>query len=324
LSVTGREFRFQRLVLATGARARRLAVPGAELRGVVGLNDAKDAQALAALLPAAQRVVVVGGGYLGLEAAASCQRLGKSVTVVEAAPRLLGRVVAPVVADFFRDAHVRRGTQIRLSSEVVQFEGRNGAVERVVLSDGSVLPADVVIVSIGVEPRTELAEHLGLRTIDGAVLVDSYAVTSDPRVLAVGDCTATPNPLREEERVRIPSVQNAVDQGKVAAATLAGTPVAYRAVPWFWSDQYDLKLRIAGLSAGFDDLVVRGEPASEKFAAFYFRGDRLIAADFINRPGEFMLVKRWLAQGFNGHQDLIGDAHVPLTDERLKSSPALS
>ncbi|MCG2622593.1 FAD-dependent oxidoreductase [Arthrobacter sp. I2-34] len=293
---SGTEIRFDRLALATGASPRRLPVPGADLDGVCYLRDIPDARRLRGLLPEARRVVVVGGGYIGLEAAAVARTRGLEVTVVETFERLLQRVAAPPISEFFRAAHEKRGARVLLGASVTALQGSAGSVTGVELSDGTVLPADLVIIGIGVEPRIELAQKLGLDCGRG-IIVDDAARTSNPAIVAAGDCTMQPHPLYPGELICLESVQNAADQAKVAAASLLDGPRPERAVPWFWSNQADIRLQIAGLSAGFDDYVIRGEPGSEQFTVLYYRGGRLIAADAVNSPHDFMAVKRALGKG---------------------------
>lgn len=306
----GRELRFARVALTTGARPRRLAVPGAELPEVHYLRDVRDADALKDALPRAQRVVVVGGGFVGLEAASVATTYGKQVVVVEFADRLIGRAVSKQVSEFYRAAHERRGVCIRTGTGVRAITG-TGRVEAVVCDDGTTIPADLVLVGVGAVPRTELAELLGLE-LDGGVVVDAAAQTSDPRVVAAGDCTVQPHPITGEGRVRLESVQNAVDQAKVAAATLTGTAVPAGSVPWFWSDQGDLKLQIAGLSAGSDEQVVRGDPGKEKFSVLHFRAGLLTAVDCVNRPSDYLLVRQALKRGATLTPDAARDQRVEL------------
>jgi 3-phenylpropionate/trans-cinnamate dioxygenase ferredoxin reductase subunit len=310
---SGRVLDFDQLALTVGARPRRLTVPGANLDGVTYLRTADDATVLRALQSDAKSVVVIGGGFIGLEAAAVARAQGKTVTVVEAADRLIGRAVAPVVSDFYREAHLRRGVDIRLGAQVISLGGKNNRVQAVALSDGSRIPADVVIVGIGIEPRTELARELGLESA-GGIVVDRYARTSNPTVVAAGDCTVQPHPLTGEGRVRLESVQNAISQAKTAAATLAGLRVPNDAVPWFWSDQYDLKLQIAGLSAGHDEYVVRGDIASESFSVLYYRGGGLLAVDAVNMPGDYMAVRKALSQGSTIPAEAAADSSVALRE----------
>ena len=316
---SGEEFGFARLALTVGGRARRLRVPGADLDGVCYLRHLRNADELRERLAAAARVVVVGGGFIGLEAAAAATGAGKDVTVVDVADRLLGRAVAPVVSEFYRQAHQRRGTRVLLGAGVAAIEPANaagdggGRVGGVRLADGRLLPADLVLVGIGLEPRTELAEQIGLE-VAGGIVVDSCARTSNPAVVAAGDCTTLPHPLTGEGRLRIESVQNAIAQAQAAAASLLGRPSAARAVPWFWSDQADLKLQIAGLSHGYDQVVVRGTPESERFSVLYYASGRLIAADAVNAPRDYMTVRKVLGEGGTLPAGPAADASVPLKE----------
>jgi 3-phenylpropionate/trans-cinnamate dioxygenase ferredoxin reductase subunit len=323
---------FGHLALATGARPRRLAVPGADLAGICYLRDLGHALELRERLAAAQRVLVVGGGFIGLEAAASATAKGKAVTVVEAADRLIGRVVAPEVSDFYAAAHRRRGVRVLLGTGVAGFAGTapantgpantgpastgpastGGTVTGAHLSDGGFVPADLVIIGIGAEPRTELAERLGLACA-GGIVTDAFARTSDPAIVAAGDCAVTPHPAAADgSLVRFESYGHAIDHAKVAAATLAGVPASYDAVPWFWSDQGTLKLQIAGLSGGFDQAVLRGDPGEEKFSVLYYRDGRLLAVHAVNCPRDYLAVRRALAAGQEIPAESAADAGQPL------------
>ena len=310
-TATGRELAFDRLALTVGARPRRLTIPGADLDGILYLRDVDDAEQLRTRLAHASRVVVVGGGFIGLEAAAVARAHGKDVTVVEATERLIARAVAPVVSEFYRQAHARRGTDVRLATAVAGFSGADGSVTGVLLADGTELPADLVMVGVGVVPRTELAEQLGL-ACDGGILVDAHARTSEPSVVAAGDCTVLPHPLPGVGRVRLESVHGPVHQASVAAATLVGAAVETRSVPWFWSNQGELRLQIAGLSTGYDSLVVRGDMDDEKFSVLYYRDGELLAADAVNNPVDYMVVRKALTQGVSIPADLAADSSVPL------------
>ncbi len=311
-TTTGRESPFERLALTVGARPRRLTVPGADLDGVLYLRDLDDALELRSRLAGASRVVIVGGGFIGLEAAAAARAQGKTVTVVEAAERLLPRAVAPIVSEFYRRAHERRQTTVLLSASVIGFRGdASGRVTGVSLADGTELPADLALIAVGILPRTELAEQLGL-DCDHGIVVDAHARTSNTSVVAAGDCTVLPHPLTGEGRVRLESVQNAVAQGARAAATLLGRLEHTRTVPWFWSNQGDLRLQIAGLAAGFDQHVVRGEPDSEKFSVLYYRNGQLLAVDAVNNAADYLLVRKALTLGVELPADQAADAAVPL------------
>jgi NADPH-dependent 2,4-dienoyl-CoA reductase/sulfur reductase-like enzyme len=326
---------FERLALVTGAEARRLDVPGSDLPGVVTLRSVEDADALAARLrpgathlddtdgpggPRGLDVVVVGGGFIGLEVAATARDLGHRVTVVEVTDRLLGRAVTPQLSGFFALAHDRRGVRVLLGRRVVSLEsagptsGRPSSVGTVVLDDGERLTADVVVTGVGARPRTALATALGLEVAAGGVVVDEHAVASDGSTVAAGDCALGPNPFSRGlgGPLRLESVAHAVDQARVAAATLAGRPEAYRAVPWFWSDQFDLHLQISGLPHGADRVVVRGDPATEAFSLLAFRDGLLVAAECVGRPADHVAVKRGLEKGLTADPDAVADADVPL------------
>ncbi|GAB2822610.1 FAD-dependent oxidoreductase [Alpinimonas psychrophila] len=311
---TGRELHFTGLALAPGSTPRRLPLPGADFGGVLYLRDLADADELKSRWSTAQNVVVVGGGFIGLEVAAGARKAGKTVTVLEAADRLIARAVSTETSEFFRQAHERRGTSVRLAAQLSQFVGDGDQVTGVQLADGEVIPADIVLVGIGVIARGELAEKLGLEVINGAIVVDEFARTSDHRVVASGDAVLLPHPLGGGTQVRLESVQNAVDQSRIAAASLLGKSERYRAVPWFWSDQADLKLQIAGLSTGYDQTVVRGNPDDEKFSVLYFREGRLIAIDTVNDAPDYMAVRRALGDG-----QTIDPATAADTSVKLKS-----
>lgn len=309
----GVELPFDRLAICVGGRPRRLEVPGKNLDGVGYLRDMDDAIRLRTQLPTARHVVVIGGGFIGLETAAAARALGIEVTVVEAADRLIGRAVAPVVSEFYLDAHRRRGVDVRLRSSVTEFVGEAGHVTGIRLDDGTVLPADLALIGIGLIPRIRLAESMGLH-IDGGIVVDEHARTSIPSVVAAGDCTVLPHPMTGRGRVRLESVQNAVAQARVAAATLVGKLDPLRAVPWFWSDQDDLKLQIAGLNAGSDRTVLRGDPSTESFSVLYYRGSQLLSVDAVNAPRDYMVVRKALGDGSTIDPERAGDVTVALKD----------
>lgn len=287
---TGETVEYTKLALCIGARARRLPTPGADLRGIHYLRTAADVASIRAAAVPGRRVVIVGGGYIGLETAASLCSLGMEVTVLEAMDRVLERVTAPEVSAFFTRIHRDEGVDIRTEVLVEAFTG-NGNVREVVLADGALLPADVVIVGVGVVPNTELASAAGL-SVDNGIAIDDQARTSDPDIVAAGDCTSHVM-ARYGSRIRLESVPSAGEQAKIAAATICGKYSTIAALPWFWSDQYDLKLQIAGLNTGYDEVVLSGDPSRDReFSCFYFRGGELIAADCVNRPRDFMFTKR--------------------------------
>jgi 3-phenylpropionate/trans-cinnamate dioxygenase ferredoxin reductase subunit len=251
------------------------------------------------------------------------------VTVLEAAPRLVGRAVSETTSEFYLQAHRRRGTTVVLNAQVVRFIGETDdtgvdRVSGVELGDGSIVPADVVLIGVGVIPRTELAEQLGL-AIDNGIVVDEHALTSDGLTVAAGDVANMPNPSLTDfghGRIRLESVQNAVEQAKVAAATLLGQPAVHTTVPWFWSDQADLKLQIAGLSGGYDQIVLRGDPDSEKFSVLYYRDGNILAADCINSPLDFITVKAALHSGQAIPPELGADTSQTLKKLLAAASPA--
>jgi 3-phenylpropionate/trans-cinnamate dioxygenase ferredoxin reductase subunit len=308
----GRTIEFDRLALTVGARPRRLDVPGAGLAGVCYLRHVADAATLREELTNGGRVVVVGGGFIGLEVAAVARAMGRAVTVVEATERLLGRSVAPCVSEFYYDAHTRRGVDIRLAAAVVAIRGEQGRATAVELADGTRLPADVVVIGVGVVPRTELAHQLGL-AVDGGIVVDPLARTSNSAIVAAGDCTVFPHPVSADGRIRLESVPHATGQARVAAGTLLGRIEAYPAVPWFWSDQFDLKLQIAGLADGYDELVVRGA-GTEAISVLYYRGGRLIAINAVNRIADYFAVRKALTAGTSIPADRAADSSVALKD----------
>lgn len=312
-ALSGAEFCYDRLALCVGARARRLFVPGADLPGVLYLRNADDALELKARLPLAENVVVIGGGFIGIEAAASLNHLGRKVVLVEAGSRLLERAVGTDTSAYVLDHHRAAGIDVRLGAKVTRIVPNGDRVAGVEV-DGEVLPADIVLIGIGVIPNTELAQGLGL-DCDNGIVVDRYAVASDGHTLAVGDAANLPNPVPGAppgDRVRFESVNNAVEQAKVAAYAVVGRPEEYAGIPWFWSNQGDLKLQIAGLSSGHDRTVVRRDAERGKFSVLYYRGERLIAADAINTPLDFMAVKAALAAGATIPADEAADPAVML------------
>ncbi|MDH3417882.1 MAG: FAD-dependent oxidoreductase [Gammaproteobacteria bacterium] len=290
----GRQLDYDRLLLATGSRVRKIDVPGADLAGIHYLRTIADADGILGGLGPDKRLVIVGAGYIGLEIAAVARAHRAHVTVLEATDRVMARVVCPEVGTFYRGVHEAAGVEIACDTAVRGFAG-DDHVTGVIASDGREYPCDVAVVGIGIVPETELAEQAGLVCDDG-IRVDEYACTSEPQIYAAGDCTNHPNAVLGR-RIRLESVHNAIEQSKTAALSLLGEPAAYAQIPWFWSDQYDLKLQIAGISTGYDRVVLRGDPAERKFAAYYLRDSRLIAVDAINSPKDFLLGKRLVAQG---------------------------
>ncbi len=286
---------YDRLILATGARARVLRATGLDLDGVFALRAIRDAAAIKQGLATAKTVVVIGAGFIGLEIAATARALGADVTIVEIADRPMGRAVSPAMSAFFLDAHRGFGARFEFGHGVSALHGEAGRVTEVELSDGRRLPADLAIVGVGVTAEDALALEGGLDCADG-ILVDAQLVSSDPEISAIGDCARFPFP-GFEAGARLESVQNATDQAKTVARRLTGKPAPYDSLPWFWSDQGDLKLQIAGLSHGVDRWVTRGRPESRAFATFGYRGEKLLTVETVNRGGDHMAARRILAAG---------------------------
>jgi 3-phenylpropionate/trans-cinnamate dioxygenase ferredoxin reductase subunit len=288
---SGRVLDYDHLVLATGSRPRALPVPGSDLDGILVLRTVRDAQVLRERLADAPRLVVVGGGFIGLELAASARERGAEVTVVEALDRTMARAVSPAISAHFAALHAEHGATILHESTVAKFVG-DGAVSGVELGDRTQLEADVVVVAVGITPNVELAEGSGLPVRDG-IVVDETLRTSDHAVWAIGDCANYPN-AQVGRPVRLESVQNATDQGRAVAAGITGEPAPYDALPWFWSDQHSRKLQIAGLPHGHDSTVVRGDPRGEAFSVFCFAGDRLVCVESVNRMPDHMAARKLL------------------------------
>ena len=305
----GSVLRYDKLALTTGGRPRRLSVPGAERSNVHYIRTVADIDRLKQQFGEGKRLVIIGGGYIGLEAASVGIKKGLHVTVVEALPRVLARVTAPEISAFYERVHRDHGVDLRTGVGVHALEG-NGDGCTVVLADGTRLAADLVVIGVGLIPNTELAEAAGIEVSNG-IVVDRYAVTSDPDIVAAGDCTNHDNVFLGR-RLRLESVPNALEQARVAAASILGRPRAYDAVPWFWSDQYDLKLQMVGLSQGHDDLIVRGDMDANSFTAFYLKDGVVISADSVNRPQDFMLAKRLVAERAAVPAERLRDDAVPL------------
>ncbi|MCB9957469.1 MAG: FAD-dependent oxidoreductase [Rhodospirillaceae bacterium] len=312
LLADGSSLAYRHLVLATGARVRLLPVPGAGLMGVHYLRSLADVEAIERRLAEVQHVAVIGAGFIGLEFAAVARKLDKRVTVLEAAPRVMARVVAPELSGFFDETHRAHGVDIRCDTGVVEIAGRDGQVTEVVCADGHCVPAGLVVVGIGVIPETGLADACGLTCADG-IVVDGHGRTSDPAIFAAGDCTSYHHPFAGQ-RIRLESVQNAADQGRTVAAAIAGQPRPYDTVPWFWSDQYDVKLQMVGLSAGCDRVVLRGDRAGGKFSLFHYRAGVLRAVDSVNRPADHIQARKLLAAGLSPTPGQAGDAEFKLKD----------
>ncbi len=298
------------LIWAAGGHARRLGCAGHDLAGVHTVRSRADIDRLVAELPGATDIVVIGGGYIGLEAAAVLTKLGKPVTLVEAQDRVLARVAGVALSRFYEAEHRARGVTLLLRTTVDCIEG-TGAVTGVRLADGTVLPAQIVIVGVGIVPAVAPLIAAGAAGGNG-VLVDAQCRTSVPHVYAIGDCAAHGSVWADGATIRLESVQNANDQATVAARTIAGRDVAYGAVPWFWSDQYDLKLQTVGLSIGHDAAVVRGDPATRSFSVVYLRQGRVVALDCVNAMRDFVQGKALVVAGASIDPALLADASQPL------------
>jgi len=301
----GRILEYDGLMLSTGSRVRRLDISGCELAGIHYLRTLADADAIRTELIPGRKLVVVGAGYIGLEIASIAAKLGLEVTVFEAAPRVMARVVCKEVSQFYEDYHSAKGVEILCGTGVSAFQGGDH-VTAVRTSTGQLHPCDIVVVGVGIKPVVELASEIGLHCEDG-IHVDEYARTSDPCIVAAGDCTNHPNVFTGRS-IRLESVHNAIEQAKTAALSLLGEAQSYQQVPWFWSDQYDLKLQIAGLSGDHDEIAIRGHPKSNSFSACYLRDRRLIAIDAVNAPQDFIFGKKIIA------------AETKVTAERLADS----
>jgi 3-phenylpropionate/trans-cinnamate dioxygenase ferredoxin reductase component len=289
----GRHLAYSGLALTTGSRARTLPLPGADLDGIMALRTIEDSHRIAGAIAAASRVAVVGGGFIGLEIAAAASKAGKPVVVLEALERLLARTSTKIISDFFHDLHTSHDVDIRLNTQVTGFAG-SGRVSGVTTADGATHAADLVVVGVGIIPNAELAHACGL-ACDRGIVVDACSRTSDPLIVAAGDCTA--RRVDDGTLLRLESVQNAIEQAKSGAAALVGKERPFTAAPWFWSDQYDVRLQMAGLTAGHDATVLRGSIAERKFSVFYFKGDRLLAVDSINRAPDHIAARKLLDAG---------------------------
>ena len=305
----GTEVAYDVLIIATGARAIALPIAGAELEGVMFLRTAADAEQLKATVGPGKKLAVVGGGYIGLEVAASGRALGAEVVVLERETRLLARVACEALSDFFLACHEQHGVSFELGASAVAFEGQGGHVAGVTLADGRTVACDAVVVGVGAHPNDEIARDAGLETARG-VVVDLEARTSDPAIFAIGDVAHRPMPIYDR-MFRMESVPNALEQAKQAAAAITGRAAPAGEAPWQWSDQYDVKLQIAGYAFDVDEIVVRGDPASGKFAVFHLKGDLVQSVEAINSPPEFMM----------GRQLILG--RKPISKQRL-ADPSVS
>jgi len=307
----GASLSYDALILATGARAISLPVEGGDLDGVLSLRTAADAEALKARLGPGKTLVVVGGGYIGLEVAASGRALGAEVVVIEREDRILARVACKTLSDFFQAYHVKQGVRLELEASVVGFGGDGGKVRAVRLGDGREIPCDVVVVGVGARPNDELAAKAGLECADGVVVDLDARSVSDPNVFAIGDVARRPLPIYQR-LFRLESVPNALEQAKQAAAAIVGRPRPPAECPWQWSDQYDLKLQIAGYALDNDNVVVRGDPQAGRFAVFYLKGDVVRSVAAVNSPPEFMMGKQLVLTGAPVDKIKLSDATVSM------------
>lgn len=304
---------YDKLLIATGARVRKLSIPGSDLGGVLYLRDLNDVHHIREYAGKGKNAVIIGGGYIGLETAASLRKLGMEVTVLESMPRVLQRVTAPEISAFYTRVHSEEGVNIVTDVQVESLEGANNEVQAVACKGGERYPADLVVVGIGIIPNVELAEEAGLK-VENGIVVDELCRTSDPDILSAGDCTSHYNSIYDRQ-MRLESVQNANDQAAVAAHTICGKEKPYNALPWFWSDQFDLKLQICGLSQGYTDVIIRGDVNSGRsLTAFYLDNDRLLAVDAVNRPQDFMVGKRLITERRSIDKAKLADDSIPLKE----------
>ncbi len=307
----GETLAYTKLLIATGSRVRTLDLSGAELEGIHYLRNIADVDGIRAAMTPGARLAIVGAGYIGLEVAAVARKLGHEVTVVEALDRVMARVAAPVISEFYEQVHRGAGVDLRLNTGLTAFEG-GGRFERLRLTDGSAVDGDLAVVGIGILPNVELAQEIGLK-VDNGVVVDEYGRTEDPDIFAAGDVTNHPNAILGRN-IRLELVQNAMSQAKTAAMAMMGELEAYNEVPWFWSDQYDLKLQIAGLWEPDDEIVVRGDVAERKFSVVYLRDGAIAAINVVNNMKDFLPAKKLIAGKIKVDPARVADPDVSLKD----------
>jgi len=307
----GKTLPYDKLLIATGSRARHLNIQGHQLAGIHYLRTIDDVDAIRAEFGPGKRITIAGGGYIGLEVASVAVVAGLAVTVLEMEDRILKRVTTAAMSAFYHGLHTSRGVVIRTSTKVSGFEGRD-RVEAVLTEAGERIPADLVIVGVGIIPNTEIAAAAGL-ACDNGILVDDHCRTSDPDIYAAGDCTNHPNALLGR-RLRLESVPNAMEQARVATANMNGGDATYASIPWFWSDQYELKLQMVGFSADGDVAVTRGDPAANQFATFYLKNGVVVAVDAVNSPREFMASRQMVDKRAKPDPAKLADPKVPLKE----------
>lgn len=311
--LSGRDaIRYDHLIIALGSRPIHLSAPGADLAGVVTLRTATDAERLHSLLVPGKHLAIVGGGYVGLEVAASARALGVTVTVIERESRLLARVASPPLSSFFHEHHSAHGVRFELASTVTGFDGQSGHLSGIRLDDGRVIACDIALVGVGAVPNDEIARRSGLDTENG-ILVDHLSRTSDPAIFAIGDVARRPVP-NHAGSVRLESVPNALEQAKQAASVIAGRSPPDLEVPWQWSDQYDVKLQIAGMASGSCRIVLRGSPSSAGFSVLHLNGDRLNCIEAVNSPKDFIAGKQLIADGSRLDGHLLSDPAIALKE----------
>jgi 3-phenylpropionate/trans-cinnamate dioxygenase ferredoxin reductase subunit len=312
----GSSLNYSHLILATGSRARQLEGFGIDrpLTNLHYMRTLAEAQRMRKQMLEGKRLVIIGGGYIGLEVAASARKLGLEVVLLETMDRILARVTSIEVSSFYQQVHRAAGVDLRLNVqlEALSLDASGERVESVLLADGSVIAADLVLVGIGAIANTGLAEQAGL-DVDNGIVVDEYTQTCDPSIYAIGDCCNHPSKLYGR-RLRLESIPNAIEQARTAAQAICGKPVTYTAAPWFWSDQYELKLQTVGLFQGHDQVQLRGTPALNSFVVFYLREGRVIAADCINRQSEFALIKKLVQEKLTPDPELLGNESITLKE----------
>ena len=305
------KIRYDQLIIATGSRVRKLNVPGSDKKGIYYLRDLDDANALKQRLKKNKKMVIVGAGYIGLEVASVAASLGVEVTVIEMANRVMNRTVDPIISSYYQKLHESHGVKIHLDNGLKAFEGGD-SVNAVLCSDGLILEADLVVIGAGVLPNQEIAIEAGLECNNG-IMVNEFGETSTAHVYACGDCTNHPN-KGLNTRLRLESVHNAMEQSKTVANTIMGNKEPYDQVPWFWSDQYDHKLQLVGISGDHDEVVMRGLESEQKFLLFYLKNSELIAVNAINSSKEFLICRKLVANKVKISSDVIKDQSVNLND----------
>jgi len=309
----GREIGYGKLIWATGGSPRPLTCPGSDASGIFGVRRRSDCDAIMAQMPSVKHVIVIGGGYIGLEAAAVLTKFGKSVTLLEALPRVLARVAGEELSRFYEAEHRSHGVDLRTNAMVESVLTKDGAAAGVRLTDGTEIAGDMIIVGIGIIPETAPLITAGAAGGNG-IDVDGYCRTSLPDIYAIGDCAAHANRFAEGAKIRLESVQNANDQAKVAVQHIMDEPAEYDAVPWFWSNQYDLKLQTVGLSTGHDQTILRGDPATRSFSVIYLKGGKFIAIDCVNAVKDYVQARAHVLSGAVLNQAQLADAAVPLKE----------